>query len=208
MKCSAMFTMGVATTLGVAMAQTPGQMNTHTHYRVANPASGSENKSFGFRGEWFEVVVGPITSRYSEVYWKPLPSVPLPETVVKQFDGKVMHITGWEVDIFRNTTSGMEAVPCYESYNHHYVGHVSGKGAQVSVTTPPADAEINITHGGPSFQFTDNGLSEGLAPTNQAVSEHNGNEMRQTYVCLYVFAKSHVLLGYLLLKSLMNKRKF
>ena len=107
-----------------------------------------------------------MKNRYSEVYWTPLPNVPLPPSVVKQFDNKVMVVTGWEVDIFRDTPNGPVPVPCYESYNHHYVAHISGKAADISVEMPSTDDETaSTTHGGPRYVFKDNGLSSGLAPT-------------------------------------------
>jgi hypothetical protein len=94
---------------------------------------------------------------------------------VTAFDGKVMMVTGWEVDVLRNTSKGPEPVSCYDSYNHHYVSHLSGKGADISVRMPHADDPTpTITHGGPQFIFTDNGKSSGQYPTSQAFSEHNG----------------------------------
>ena len=124
----------------------------------------------------------PIQSQYSEVVWHPGPSTPLPPDVVKSFDGKVMIVTGWEVDVLRKTAAGVESVPCYESYNHHYVSHISGKGADIAVKMPhPDDPTPSTTHGGPRFIFSDNGKGSGTAPTSQAFSEHNGNEARQTY---------------------------
>lgn len=50
------------------------------------------------------------------VFWDNVPAVPLPADVVAKFDGKIMAITGFEVDILRNTSDGkVQHVPCYES---------------------------------------------------------------------------------------------
>ena len=48
--------------------------------------------------EYFDVYMGPITHRYSEVFWTSLPETPVPADIVKRFAGKGMAITGYEVD--------------------------------------------------------------------------------------------------------------
>jgi hypothetical protein len=111
----------LATLLASAPASSmPPQMNAGVDYRIANPPSGVQNK-YGFRGRFFEVNSPNITSRYSQVIWPAggMPKVPLPRDVVAEFDDKVMWVTGWEVDVLRDTPKGPVSVPCYESYNHH-----------------------------------------------------------------------------------------
>lgn len=163
-------------------------MNAGVDYRIANPPSGVQNK-YGFRGRFFEVNSPNITSRYSQVIWPAggMPKVPLPRDVVAEFDDKVMWVTGWEVDVLRDTPKGPVSVPCYESYNHHYVSHLHGKGADLEVRPARSGAPTSpygTGHGGPEYVFTPNGKGAGLAPTSQAFSEHNGNEHRQTYHAL------------------------
>ena len=51
--------------------------------------------------EFFEVYMGPITSLYAQVWWKSVPTVNLPEDLVKRFDGKGMAIVGYETDSVR-----------------------------------------------------------------------------------------------------------
>ena len=66
---------------------------------------------------------------------------------------------------------------------HTLVAHISGKAADIHVEIPsPLSDTSDLTHGGPHYKFIDNGKGSGLAPISQAFSEHNGNEMRQTYV--------------------------
>eukprot|EP01045_Picozoa_sp_COSAG04_P034121 COSAG04_NODE_7339_length_1144_cov_23.942880_1_plen_89_part_00 len=52
----------------------------------------------GSQREYFEVYAGPISTRYGEVFWRGLPSVPLPEDIVKRFDNRTIAITGYEQD--------------------------------------------------------------------------------------------------------------
>jgi hypothetical protein len=40
--------------------------------------------------ESFTVYAGPITSTYSEVFWKALPEVKLPDGIIERFKGKGM----------------------------------------------------------------------------------------------------------------------
>ena len=74
-----------------------------------------------FHGKSFFTVDTPsFKSQYSQVVWHSLAPTPLPADVVKEYDGKVMSVTGWEVDVLRKYPNGSVApVPCYESYNHH-----------------------------------------------------------------------------------------
>ena len=154
-----------------------GNMNEDVTYGIANPAS--KNYSAGFRGKWFEIESPLITSRYSQVYWKGLGVVSLPEDVIQRYDGKVMAITGFEVDVFRNTSSGPQRVPCYESYNHHYAMALHGAGVDIEYVEDWSPAQN--THGGPHYLSKPNGRGAGSTFTAQAMNEHNGNEARQTY---------------------------
>ena len=176
-------------TLGFAPpSTTQQQLNTGVHYAVSNPLEPKFNEAgYGFRGAYFEVDSPKIVSQYSQVVWPGggLPPVELPADVVQKFDNKTIFITGWEVDIWRDTPSGHVSVPCYESYNHHYVSYLKGKGADLEVRPRnPTEAPGPYGHGGPQHVFKDNGKGSGKWPTNHAFSEHNGNEHRQTYHAL------------------------
>lgn len=133
-----------------------------------------------FHGDGFFTVDTPkFKSQYSQVIWHTLAPTPLPEDIVKKFDGKVMSVTGWEVDVLRDVNGTATPVPCYESYNHHYGGALQGKGADLQIVEE-SDDEPMIGHGGPRMVFTNNEHASGNYPTSQNFAEHNGNEARQT----------------------------
>jgi hypothetical protein len=66
--------------------------------------------------DYFEVYLGPMTTLYSQVWWKELPTQPLPPALVKKLDGKAIAIVGYEVDQVRKTPEGDVSVPI----NMHY----------------------------------------------------------------------------------------
>ena len=99
-------------------------------YKIANPVDpDGHDAKMHFRGEFFEVL-GPLDEgHYGEVHWRP-EETPLPPEIVKRFDGKVMAVTGYEVDIVRPGPDGtLTSVPCTQHYNHHYSAFMSGKAA-------------------------------------------------------------------------------
>ena len=54
--------------------------------------------------EYFEVYHGPINTTYGQVWWTGTAN-PIPQEVVKRFDGKVMAIVGIEMDQVRRSAS-------------------------------------------------------------------------------------------------------
>ena len=68
-------------------------------HKIAN-ADKSCNINFNTvcEAECFEVCQGMIKTRCSEVFWKELPPVPLPEEIIQRFAGKTMAVVGCEVD--------------------------------------------------------------------------------------------------------------
>ena len=115
----------------------------------------------------------------NKVFWDNLAAVPLPAELIKEYDGKIMAITGFEVDILRNISGKVEHVPCYESYNHHYGMSFSGKGATTTQKRGfDPEAPIRNSHGGPSWTHAPNGKDSGSGFYAQSMSEHNGNEVR------------------------------
>eukprot|EP00658_Telonema_sp_P-2_P025920 TRINITY_DN20452_c0_g2_i4.p1 TRINITY_DN20452_c0_g2~~TRINITY_DN20452_c0_g2_i4.p1 ORF type:complete len:376 (-),score=48.90 TRINITY_DN20452_c0_g2_i4:43-1170(-) len=130
-----------ALTLQLCWAVSP--MN-RFNYQIANPAAGSP-ESIEYRGEFFEML-GPSTrSQYSEVWWSSQ-LTPLPDQIVQRFSGKVMAITGYEVDIVRVLPNGSHtSIPCYEQYNHHYTAYL--QGAAVKMSSEPSS--LRGPHGGP-----------------------------------------------------------
>ena len=85
------------TALALGSGQTPQhqQLNPTVRYTISNSPEGSQQYYMGGEGsEYFDVVAGPIVTRYAEVFWTHLPTVPLPQDIVDRFDGQVMMITG------------------------------------------------------------------------------------------------------------------
>ena len=109
----------LAALVGAAVSDFP-QMNKDVTYTVANPRPGAEGKAMKFHGQgFFTVDTAKFKSQYSQVIWRSVGVAPLPTEIVKKYDGKVMSVTGWEVDVLRIGPNGTEEhVPCYESYNH------------------------------------------------------------------------------------------
>ena len=116
-----------ASVLLLLAVSTAGQ-NMNTDYVIAN--SRPSGQPARFRGEYFEIDGPPTASQYSEVWWSSQ-QTPLPDHIVKRYDGKTMAITGYEVDIMRTNPDGTNAsVPCYEQYNHHFSGFMHGKAVK------------------------------------------------------------------------------
>ena len=66
-----------------------------------------------------------------QVFWKTLEPSPLPEDVVKEYDGRAMAIVGFEVDQVFLTPDGEISVPINVAYNHHFESTMVGKGASL-----------------------------------------------------------------------------
>ena len=54
--------------------------------------------------EFFDVYSPLIVQLYSQVYWKALPPVQLPEEIRTKFDGRTMAFVGFEIDQVQNPT--------------------------------------------------------------------------------------------------------
>lgn len=155
-------------------------MNQNVSYFVSNPAPGSEQKSFQFSGEYFEIFSAPIRTRYSEVFWEFMPALPLPSVIVSRFNGKIMAITGHEVDLVRinNKTGEETSVPCYQSYNHHYDMHFVSSAATYKLDRPDG----RVSSHGHHIKFSAlHANTPANIPLVQEFSENNGNEFRQSY---------------------------
>ena len=106
--------------------------NMNGDYTVAGDPKGFSTISADYdKGnvEYFDVYSPLVQTRYSQVYWTMMPSVPLPPALVKRFEGKVMAITGWEGDQVWKGADGEAdtSVPITWAYNHHYGSYINGK---------------------------------------------------------------------------------
>ena len=143
-------------------------------YRIANgDAASSQEYSTEYTAEYFDVYSPLIRTQYSQVYWAMQTPVPLPEEIVQRFkDGKVMAVTGYEVDQVRQLEDGSEAsVPITWAYNHHY-------GAWLVKQSRDTKKRLYQHHGDHSYRWesTNETFSE-----MEFFSEGNGGEFRSSY---------------------------
>ena len=171
-------------------AAATGNMNVKSVYVIANPTPKTPAQ-MPFYGNFFEILGPETTTKYSQVYWKSQP-INLPPDIVTKFDGKVMAVTGMEVDIVRtNQEDGVTTIsaPAYEIYNHHYSGWMNGKLASKQSQSGSDDNPISggskpsMAHGQPlpQWRVTKTGNDDNFYPNVQAFSEGNGNEHRGAY---------------------------
>lgn len=144
-------------------------------------------------------VYGEVHTKYSQVYWTRNTPINLPAALVERFKGKVMAITGYEVD--QVTHSGPQtgttskgnvlggfacypdcsetdrSVPIYHAYNHHYFGWLLGNDAEVYDRDEWVDAP-NPTKTG--IRDLPSAKEHGF-PTNIAFVENPGGEFRKSY---------------------------
>ena len=125
-------------------------------YQISNPPAAGGAYSTDFENnvhgpvEHFDVY-GTVQTKYSEVYWTRNAPIPLPPALVQRFQGKVMAITGYEIDqvtsphappnathaplsgfaCYPDCGVGDKSVPIYHAYNHHYFSWLVGAGAEV-----------------------------------------------------------------------------
>jgi len=151
-------------------------MNQDVDYLIGNALPGYESKSRDFIGEYFEVYSLPIRTKYSEVFWHSMRPLPLPDPIIERFNGSTgLAVTGYEVDVVRQTSAGDVSVPCTESYNHHYTMQIVSSEAEIL-----GEGE-DMGHG-PGLMFGHRrGGSVTQIPLVQNFNEHNGNEHRQSY---------------------------
>ena len=138
--------------------------------------------------ESFDVLSPPMTTLYSQVWWKPLAPSQFPEDIVQRYHKKKMAIVGWEIDQVQ--TSGW-SVPISASYNHHYVSQIIGAGARfrkVSLKGPSDPLAASLPKHGmvaweqPQYivEPSEEGGSIG-AFSHQSIGSGNGGEYRKTF---------------------------
>jgi hypothetical protein len=96
-----------------------------------NPDTGVYSTEFADESSEYFDAYAEVQTRYSQVYWTRSPDIPLPPDLVKRFEGKVMAITGYEVDQVMKTPDGDKSVPIYNAYNHHYFGWLMGDHSEM-----------------------------------------------------------------------------
>ena len=146
--------------------------------------------------ETFDVYSPPITTLYSQVWWKPLPPAPFPDHIVKTYAGKGMAIVGWEIDQVRKGAgpNGEDvSVPISASYNHHYGVSMIGASARYKEVMldgpddPRAQEFMAGGHGGPLPWEEPHYAVEQIAPSASghpvkvAATSSNGGEYRKSF---------------------------
>eukprot|EP00092_Neocalanus_flemingeri_P016158 GFUD01017488.1.p1 GENE.GFUD01017488.1~~GFUD01017488.1.p1 ORF type:complete len:796 (-),score=158.21 GFUD01017488.1:53-2440(-) len=143
-------------------------------------------------------VYGEVQTKYSQVYWTRNNPIDLPPEIVSQFKGKVMAITGYEVDQvthtgprpgYTTTSEGLggfscypdcgkddKSVPIYNAYNHHYFSWLTGSDSEMFELEDPLFMPNPTTT---AFR-TKNGTEHGY-PTNLVFKENPGGEFRMSY---------------------------
>ena len=114
---------------------------------------------------------------HEQVFWTMMDGVPLPDDIVKRFDGKTMAITGYESDQVQRTPDGDKPLPITAAYNHHYTGYVNSKTAKLVRSRPenPALAGHMADSQGLVSTFQGEGVASAL------LHEGNGGEFRMSY---------------------------
>lgn len=141
-------------------------------------------------------VYGEVQTRYSQVYWTRNAPIDLPPALVKRFAGKVIAITGYEVDQVTSTSApppngtagplsgfacypecdGTDAsVPIYHAYNHHYFSWLTGEDAEL-VTRE----EVRVPNP-TKTAFRSRPSTSHKYPTSIVYKENPGGEFRKSY---------------------------
>jgi hypothetical protein len=141
--------------------------------------------------EYFDVWSPEIATTYGENYWTDMGLNPIPDEIIKRFDGKVMAITGYEQDQVLVDPVGQPgvhperdvSVPINWAYNHHYECWMVGKHATLSKVAPDPNDYSN--HGGPNAPAkliaTPSANAPPGFPSSQWFSEGNGGESRKSF---------------------------
>ncbi|KAL7556779.1 hypothetical protein ACA910_005221 [Epithemia clementina (nom. ined.)] len=158
-------------------------------YRIAN--SDTFDSNYDDSREFFDVYSKTIRTLYSQVHWTCHGDLPLPREIVERFrnNGKVMAVTGYEVDQFMLNEAGEEvSVPITWAYNHHYGFFIRNSKLSNFLKVPTVDVpkplQRIMSHGSDhvyTTQSTDIVEKDDPIPKSQFFSEGNGGEMRKSY---------------------------
>lgn len=151
------------------------------------------NDDYASKGhEFFDVWAPEIATHYGEVFWSDQGNQPLPQEIVKRFQGKVIAITGYEMDQVMVDPVGHPgvnpkkdvSVPINWAYNHHYMAFMTGVHSELRrVAAAPGDP---MAHGAATKWIAIDKPSaaqrkDTSIPTSQFFSEGNGGESRKSF---------------------------
>eukprot|EP00750_Incisomonas_marina_P031514 INCI8217.1.p1 GENE.INCI8217.1~~INCI8217.1.p1 ORF type:complete len:885 (+),score=119.99 INCI8217.1:128-2782(+) len=175
---------------GVASA-TAANMNGKYIVNTGTKQGVNYNDDYASKGmEYFDVWAPEIATQYAQVFWTSQGTLPLPDEIVKRFEGKVIAITGYEQDQVMVTPTGQPgvnpdkdvSVPINWAYNHHYMAWMAGADAEF-VEVPSDGLADWMAHGAPTKVIAVPKPSAKLHgyPVSQMFSEGNGGESRKSY---------------------------
>jgi hypothetical protein len=187
---------------GLAAAAPPGP-NMNGAYLLSQTPGGNRTQerfpttyaNYPRAVESFDVYSPLISSLYSQVFWKGLDPVALPDAIVKKYAGKGMAVVGFEMDQVRKTADGDVSVPINVAYNHHFESSMVGGKARFEKVkfSGPDDPRLRkllasreMGHGVPSLEEAwlveepEGGDPSGL-PTSVALGGANGGEYRKSF---------------------------
>ena len=127
------------------LSPTPGAKDTYrlfpTNYADYPPAGSNRN----ITTRYFDTYSPQIQQLYSQVFWKSLPPVPLPDSVVQEFQDKAMAVIGFELDQVLTLQDGTErSIPMNALYNHHFESTMIGGQAQFQLVQPSDDEPLPV----------------------------------------------------------------
>ena len=153
------------------------------HYSIAN--SDTFDADYSDDREFFDVYTYPIRTLYSQVHWTEHGNIHLPPEIVQRFSGgKVMAITGYEVDQVMQSGDQEVSVPITWAYNHHYYATMlnSKVAKMVEAEVKETEMKMGMSHGAKTmWQAQIFQKQEYKVPQVQVFSEGNGGEMRRSY---------------------------
>jgi len=179
------------------LSSTPGGNNTQrlfpTHYHDYPDDDIVPTESFD--------VYSPIISQlYSQVFWKGLPPVRLPQYIIDKYRNKGMAVIGFEIDqvMLDNNTGAEISIPINAVYNHHFESTMIGGSLETRFElASPQDPRVlasimernhlgsNGGHGIPPHQpywlVVGDMVSVTGLPVRQDFGGANGGEMRQSF---------------------------
>lgn len=140
----------------------------------------------------FDVYSPVVSHLYSQVFWKGLPPVKLPNHIVEKFHGKVMAVVGFELDqVMEDGNNNEFSVPINAVYNHHFESTMIGGSVARFELASPEDPRIremrsSMGHGIPPHQpywlvVGGDEVSATGQPTRQEFGGANGGEVRQSF---------------------------
>lgn len=182
----------LAASVALAATSAANAPNMNGAYVLSPTPKGSTDKfprSFSEypRGaEYVDIYSPPITSLYSQVFWKRTDDVPLPNDLVERFRGKGMAVVGFEVDQVRKTPTGDISVPINVAYNHHFESTLLGEHARM-MKVPHSDLRAQAMphgHGSPDpdgVWIVEDLNPDSPLPNSQDFGAANGGEFRKSF---------------------------